>query len=61
LDALIAKIDRLRDRLGVGARKPINERPAGRLVFKIDIGERSTAGVFYSVGLGGLADAQSRT
>ena len=38
--------DRLRDRLRVGSRQPINERAPCRLVLEADIGKRDAIGVF---------------
>lgn len=49
--------DILCPRLGVGAREPIDESAAGRVVFEIDIGERDPVRVFDDEGIGGLAGA----
>ena len=43
--------DRLRDCLRVSAGKPLHERPPGRIVLEIDIGERDPIRVIDGEGL----------
>ena len=53
--------DRLRDRLRVGSRQPINERAPCRLILEADIGKRDAIRVFDGEGLATLANAKRQS